>query len=682
MILSILARKEITHNYVWHYAACSLVYLSVIVVLCFRQKKIPTFRGKVFKWLILFSLANVFFDLCSAWMLSNAYYFNWWSLTLINCLYLSFACTVPALYTVYATVLINRKRNRKTWLNALYFLPTILTFIVIWASFFTTGPSWSDGIGAFYIRIDPRMMTWGYSSGPSFFLIYAIPAICIFYVYFLLLTTKKVTGTKKAIIYFIMTAVVVSMIFQLVLKDAYNDGYRTVSTGNALAMVFAYFEIESPGDYIDKDTDAFNEMAFQTMTQEYLSLNVEFSTVILTCTSYDAIMQQFGTEAINGYINEIYRALCAPFNKKIVYRIARDSFAVLMKDVQLTEQAVKNLFFRLNPVFTHDDIRITNNIRIGYVSSLPAQGSYDKFYQTVIANVDALRGLKYAKNFICYADDKFLELCALRARQERALSKAIDEDGITVYYQPIHDGQNRIVAFEALARLFDDEIGPVPPDVFVTLAEKNGLILKLGDQIFNKIVKFAATGILEQYGVDHISVNLSMAQCMQEDLCERYKLILDKNKVKYDKIIFEITETEATDAMSIVRNLVDDFKTYGFKFSLDDFGSGYANFNYIFQLPFNIVKIDKTLLDVSQQDAKQKLLFKNVVKIIKDLKLECICEGVEREEQVKMLNTLGVTHHQGYFYSKPLCVDDLKIYLEDTVGPKKQVKGKSTSSMH
>ena len=173
-----------------------------------------------------------------------------------------------------------------------------------------------------------------------------------------------------------------------------------------------------------------------------------------------------------------------------------------------------------------------------------------------------------------------------------------------------------------------------------------------------------------------------MAQCMQEDLCERYKLILDKNKVKYDKIIFEITETEATDAMSIVRNLVDDFKTYGFKFSLDDFGSGYANFNYIFQLPFNIVKIDKTLLDVSQQDAKQKLLFKNVVKIIKDLKLECICEGVEREEQVKMLNTLGVTHHQGYFYSKPLCVDDLKIYLEDTVGPKKQVKGKSTSSMH
>ena len=403
------------------------------------------------------------------------------------------------------------------------------------------------------------------------------------------------------------------------------------------------------------------------MAEEYIDHDIEFSTVILCCTNHDSIQQQFGLNAINDYTKDVYKLLCEYYDRNCIYRYHHDSFAIIMKNITLSENAIRNLFYRLNPVFSYEDVKITNNMRIGYIPSSCAKGDFNKFYTIVDANADQLKSLKYSQEFMCYTDDSFLQFVELRQRQQRALEKAIEQDSITVFYQPIHDGNNKIVAFEALARLFDDEIGPVPPDVFVTLAEKNGLILRLGDQIFNKIVKFASSGILEKYGVDHISVNLSMAQCMQEDLCERYKVILDKNHVKYDKIIFEITETEATDAMSIVKNLVDDFKAYGFKFSLDDFGSGYANFNYIFQLPFNIVKIDKSLLDVSQKDDKQKLLFRNVVKIIKDLKLECICEGVEREDQVEMLNTLGVTHHQGFFYSKPLCTEDLKIYLDQKI---------------
>ena len=234
------------------------------------------------------------------------------------------------------------------------------------------------------------------------------------------------------------------------------------------------------------------------------------------------------------------------------------------------------------------------------------------------------------------------------------IEKALKNNNFKVYYQPIYSVEKgRFSTAEALLRLIDDEYGFVPPDMFITAAEKNGAIHKIGDFVLEEVCKFIASDKFKDLGLDYIEINLSVAQCIHGDLAEKVLSTLKKYNLTPDKINLEITETAVTYAQNIMKQNLDKLSSAGVSFSLDDYGTGYSNMRRMIQLPLKIVKLDKSFVD-EQSNPKMWIAIQNTVKMLKDMNMEIVVEGIETQNMAQQFANLNCDFIQGYYYSKPI----------------------------
>ena len=258
------------------------------------------------------------------------------------------------------------------------------------------------------------------------------------------------------------------------------------------------------------------------------------------------------------------------------------------------------------------------------------------------------------KQRITLADKTFIRESQLHEEYEAALDRAIAEARVEVYYQPIHDSNGRLAALEALCRITDPDMGPLRPDIFIPIAENNGSIYKLGDMVLNEVCAFVKRSGADGWGLHHIGVNLSLLQCMQPGLADSAARIVEKYGIAPSILGFEITETEGSSSLAAVRENMLALTQRGFSFLLDDFGSGYANFNYIADLPFQCIKIDRDILWTAETNPRQMAFLRGINTVAKRLGLSSLCEGVETGAQAKLLADMGVDMQQGFYYSKAL----------------------------
>lgn len=260
---------------------------------------------------------------------------------------------------------------------------------------------------------------------------------------------------------------------------------------------------------------------------------------------------------------------------------------------------------------------------------------------------------------IMYASDIFIkEKYDLMRDMDVVIEKAMTTGGLSVYYQPIYSvGDKRYKSAEALIRLKDDKYGFVPPDVFIPAAEQNGMIHRLGRFVLEEVCRFISGDEFASLGLEYIEVNLSVMQCMSSSLADEVREVMDEYGVRPEQINLEITETAAAYAQTTMMNNINSLTDSGIAFSLDDFGTGYSNMRRIAMMPFAIVKLDKTFTDMDASE-KMRLVVKNTILMVKDMNLKIVAEGVETEEMVRDFSELGVDYIQGYYYSKPLPLQD------------------------
>ena len=234
-----------------------------------------------------------------------------------------------------------------------------------------------------------------------------------------------------------------------------------------------------------------------------------------------------------------------------------------------------------------------------------------------------------------------------------------------MYYQPIYSVKDgRFISAEALIRLTDEEYGFISPALFIPAAERNGLMIPIGDFVLESVFRFIGEHDFNELGLSYIELNLSVAQCLQGDLFDKILALEKKYGVAPVRVNLEITETtyenmgEMTDIN--IRRLSDN----GFSFSLDDYGTGYSNMQRISKLPLKIIKIDKTMVDDMASSAGMTVL-RNTVTMMKDIRKEIVCEGIESADQLEKLTELGVDFIQGYYFSKPLPEDKFVSFIQE-----------------
>lgn len=247
---------------------------------------------------------------------------------------------------------------------------------------------------------------------------------------------------------------------------------------------------------------------------------------------------------------------------------------------------------------------------------------------------------------------------------EKALQHAINHNEIEVHYPPIFSlKQNRYVSAEALARLSDQNGNFIRPDIFIQVAEQNGMILELGMLIFEKVCKFIHDNPLEELGMEYIEINLSVVQFMQERLAEELLGVMKMYKIPPQFINLEITETAtATSNTYLMRNM-HTLISKGISFSLDDYGTGHSNLSYLIDLPVKLIKIDKSMIQTFGA-RKTHIAMECTVSMIKKLGLKIVAEGVETKTQLEQMKQLDIDYIQGFYYSKPLNEQNFLLILD------------------
>ena len=209
------------------------------------------------------------------------------------------------------------------------------------------------------------------------------------------------------------------------------------------------------------------------------------------------------------------------------------------------------------------------------------------------------------------------------------IDHALANHKFNVYYQPIYSvTEQRFNSAEALLRLNDDKYGFISPELFIPAAEKSGAIHKIGAYVLEEVCSFIASDEYKSLGLDYIEINLSVSQCMQNNLANEVLDTLNKYHVSTDQINLEITETAASDSQKIMNENLDILNKAGVHFSLDDFGTGYSNIKRIASLPLDIIKLDKSFTKL-EENPKLQIILQNTINMIKDMDMKIVVEGVE-----------------------------------------------------
>jgi len=206
-------------------------------------------------------------------------------------------------------------------------------------------------------------------------------------------------------------------------------------------------------------------------------------------------------------------------------------------------------------------------------------------------------------------------------------------------------------------------MGFIPPGEFIPIAEESGLILEIGEIVFRKVCEFIASGALRAFNIRYIEVNLSMVQCMQENLHTRMIEIMDEHKIPYNMIDFEITETSMNTNNKLLHHNMKNLIECGCTFAADDFGTGLSNADYLIKFPFEVVKLDRMFVKAANEDDKaQKVLF-HTASMIGSLELKIVAEGVETKEQAESLLDVGCEFLQGFYFSPPIPPEEYIAFL-------------------
>lgn len=224
--------------------------------------------------------------------------------------------------------------------------------------------------------------------------------------------------------------------------------------------------------------------------------------------------------------------------------------------------------------------------------------------------------------------------------------------GFRVWYQPVRCLENgQYCSMEALIRLQEPDGSLISPGEFIPLAEETGVITSITWFVLEESCRFLASH--QELAEVNVSINLPMFQLLEPGFATRLNSVVDRFGIAHNRICLEFTEREILETFEQTRSIMQELTRSGYRFFLDDFGTGYSNYSCMLQLPFNTVKLDASLLRISQEKGNQELL-PALTNLLHDLGVRVVAEGVETQAEVDHLTACGVDRIQGFFFARPM----------------------------
>lgn len=336
-----------------------------------------------------------------------------------------------------------------------------------------------------------------------------------------------------------------------------------------------------------------------------------------------------------------------------VIKVAGDKFAIVSPfsrkdDINVI---IKKIFWFFD-FFAHIyNIKFKTDINMG-ISVYPYDGS--DFDGILICSEMALKfAKKQVKNKYKFFDHDLCENLLEKEKIVDEITEAVENNEFELYYQPQVDiSVKNVYGVEALLRWRHPKKGIIGPNYFIDIIEKNGMITKVGkfviEQAFERLKKFNDMG----YKNLTMSINISESQLCENSFLKFVEKSIESTKINPQYIIFEIVERTILNDKVI--SILNGLRDMGIKIYIDDFGTMYSSLNYLYKIPLDGIKLDKSFVDKIYESKRDFIITKNIIGLAEDLNLDVVAEGVEYKEQILCLNDMNCNKIQGFIFSKPV----------------------------
>jgi EAL domain-containing protein (putative c-di-GMP-specific phosphodiesterase class I) len=611
--------------------------MTLLLFFFFRQKRVGLYTEHVFLETLLVTMLSVALDMCSVIAIHYAARLNTFVLYAACKAYLVSIVWVGGMALTYVFAdMISEKRYRM--MGKILLIVLVLESVCLFI------------LPIHYHTANEQIYTYGI--GVTMTYVFAVVYVLLAFVSIFRLSGKMHKHRKFAFLAWM------SLWFAAAAVQFMHNEWLLVGFACSLGMLIMFVTLENPESNIDRTFNCFHSNALDKYLQQ--CYDREESVSILMISMASMVNVSHDAEMINESIIQLVKFLQKNKNAKVFKNIEEEIFAVFpdMSEMTIAYQAVQDQFFadqfyegrKPNAVTPHSWFPKTLFVLIPDSSIVKNKEDIYRLVQHI-----KVENREITDSQVCYVNQNILDEMRKQEDIRQGILDALDDDRVEVFYQPIYSFQEKsFVSAEALVRIRDKDGKIVPPGIFIPIAEESGIIGTLGERVFEKTCQFLQESGIAKLGVHYIEVNLSVVQCEQRDLAERYIRIMKKYNVEPHQINLEITETGSVQTKMILIANMKKLIDYGVSFSLDDFGNGQSNLDYVIDMPVSIMKLDMNMTQNYFKSVKAECVMRAAIGMAHDVSLRVVAEGVETKDQLDEMENLQIDYIQGYYFSKPL----------------------------
>ncbi len=633
----------------WNVSAEAIAFIIVLIISVYSRKShaVPSRKNRLFRLCLATTLGAIGTNLASTLLLEYAPAelapLTW----IVTMAYFVLTPLLGTAYFYYAVAVVGEARSISRSFVAANGMPCALYLLCVAANVWTGCLFWLDASG-------------GYHQGPLILTTYIVFYFYCIACFAVVVFTRAAIdpAIKRILAVFPLVAVVVIAVQQMF------PAYLLSGSAAACSLLIIYLYLQNKRLSVDPLTGVPNRGEFLSMASLLHGSGQPFTALLVSLSNFKFVNDKFGHENGDLFLKEFAQHLRTFEDRAHLYRYSGDQFALVFVEgdaragvsgKRALEQVLDDLQRRMRSPWQVDGYAYTMTAAMG-IAACPAiaHDPQDLVAALEYATAQAKRTEPAAP---CTCTPAMMDAVHRRSAIANVVREAAEQDGFAVQFQPVwSEADGRFVTAEALCRLADDELGPIPPDEFIPIAEETGLISEVTRIVLERSCAFVAA-----YRAAHpdtrfhgVSVNFSPVQFMQGDLAEMVLDAVERHGIPASCLRIEITEGAIVANPDGVRSFMEAMHEHGVRFYLDDFGTGYSNLSTLFSLPFDVVKLDKSILWSAMEEQGMQTFLGHLAAGFAAIGPLLLAEGVETEGQRALLNRCGCGLMQGYLFSRPL----------------------------
>ncbi len=605
-----------------------LIILFMLFIFHKSHKTLKLYTEQVFMRAMYISIINLLLDILSLVFISNMEFLPLFAVKAVCKLYITSLVWEAIFALVYVLTDVYPEELHRKRTGLLYAIAGVQSLIVI----------------SLPINIHYDGNT-SYTFGPAVMLVYCFAVFYILSILLLCIFNKKLSRRRSFAVILWMCIWLAAAGIQFMFNDLLLVGFAT-----AVGILILFVIMENPEANLDRKLGCFNSYALGEYLRRLFSRKTDFSVMKIGLS--DVLDEKLGSRS-DEILVELVQVLARKIDVYVFRNVDSDITVVCDMGTDLTALAEQ-----ATALLNKKDIPLKN-----LTSVIVPRGRDFSDLEELMSFLGYVSD-KHSDGEIVIADEQLITKYREKKLIQREISEALEEDRVEVFLQPIYSNLEQcFTSAEALVRIRKKDGSMLSPGLFIPIAEESGLIVELGDRIFEKVCIFLKEPAVTAAGIHYVEINLSVVQFEREDLADRLIGITEKHGINPELINLEITETASVTARNILLQNMNRLIEYGFTFSLDDFGKGESNLMYVVEMPVSLIKLDFDMSKAFFSSEKARQVVHAVVGMAHGMNLKLVAEGIETEEEIDGMKNAKIDYIQGYYYSRPLPIPEFLEFI-------------------